>query len=149
MGERAAASGSEILVPAGKTMQVEVSRLGYKTVVVPVNDKTLVRAIALEPLRVRVLLTIDQKAGTIELDGNIVGKLRDGAADAVEVPADGLSHSLAVVVGGKRTATLKFRTDPGERSQIEPIGNQEMLVVSSLGPAATIYGSAQTKECGV
>jgi serine/threonine-protein kinase len=144
--EGAAATGSEILVPAGKTVQVGVSRLGYKTVVVPVDGKTLVQAIALEPLQVRVLLATDQKVGAIELDGNKVGELRDGSADEVEVPADGLSHSLAVVVGSKRTVTLKFKTDPGERPQLEPIGNQELLVVSSLGPAATLYGSAQLKN---
>jgi serine/threonine protein kinase len=144
-----AANGGEISIPAGRTVEAEVSRLGYKTASVVLDGKVTAQTIALEPLATRVSLVTAEKSGTIELDGSKVGELSDGAADGVEVPTDGQSHTLAVVVGGKRTINLKFKTDPGAQPQLDPIGDQDVLVITNLGTAATIYGSPQIKNPGM
>ena len=141
-----AASGGDISIPAGQTVRAEVSRLGYKTTAVSLDGKVATQTVALEPLAARVSLATGEKSGTIELDGNPVGELSNGATDGVEVPADGESHALSVVAGGKHTINLRIKTSPGGRPELDPIGNQDVLVVASLGTAATIYGGPQIKN---
>jgi serine/threonine protein kinase len=140
---------ANISVPAGKTVTVEVSRLGYTTARIQLDGKVVEQRIALEPQSVRITVATVEKSGDVQLDGNNVGTLVDGFIDGLNVPSDGKSHTLVLTVKGRRVANLEFQANPGERPLLAPIASKDMVVVSSLGTTATIYGGEQLKNAKI
>ena len=145
----AALSGNEVTVPGGRPVTVEVARPGYKSATVLLDGKASQQTVALEPWPARVSLSMADKSGTVELDGSKAGELSDGGAEGVEVPADGNVHTLAVTAGGKRVLSLGITAVPGEKPQLQPVSNHDVLAVASLGPASTVYGGEQLRNAQV
>jgi serine/threonine protein kinase len=133
-------ANGDIAIPADKIVLVQVSRLGYKTKTIQLDGKVKEQAITLEPLPIRISGTVGEKSGEIDLDGVKVGDLVAGSIDGVDVPVDGKSHTLLLTANGQRLATLDFTANPGERPHLNPIKGKDLVIVSSLGPGATIYG---------
>jgi serine/threonine-protein kinase len=139
-------SGGNIQVRPNEIVHAEISRLGYQSTTLALDGKATTQTVSLVPLETRVSVATGEKSGEVQLDGTKVGDLVDGSADDVRVPADGQSHSLALVAGGKRTVELKVKSAPGNRPELEPIGNQNVVVVTTLGTNGTVYGGAKLKS---
>jgi serine/threonine protein kinase len=145
----AVVNGTDVPVPPGQTVNLEIARPGYKTVLMALDGKSTNVSATLEALPVRVSLATGEKSGSVEMDGNKVTDLTDGLADGVEVPADGQSHTVAVVVARKRLITFSLKANPGERPQVDPVSNKDVLIVSELGKASTVYGGAQLRNAAL
>ena len=142
-------AGGDVAVAAGKVVTAEVSRIGYKTVTLQLDGKIPNATVPLQPLPVRITLNTGEKSGVVQVDGIKAEDLVDGAAEGLEVPADGKSHTLAVLSGGKQVLSLVFRSAAGERPRVDPLTSKDVLVVSGLGPDATVYGGDQLKNGGL
>jgi serine/threonine protein kinase len=138
-------SGGDVNVPAGKTVAVEASRPGYSTKTIQLDDKSKDQNILLEPLPLRLNASTGEKSGFIEVDGSR-SDLVDGSVDGLDIPSDGKSHTLVLSGGGKQLANLEFQANPGERPHLSPINSKDLIIISSFGPAATIYGGERLKN---
>ena len=130
----------EITVPADKIVLVQISRAGYKTKTIQLDGKTGEQGITLEPLPIRISGTVGEKSGEVDLDGVKIGDLVAGSIDGVDIPADGKSHTLLLSANSQRPISLDFTASPGERPHLSPFKSKDIVVVSSLGRAATVYG---------
>ena len=136
-------------MPAGKTVALAISHLGYKTKTIQLDSKATDQRIALEPQPVRVTVVTGGKSGSVELDGNKAGDLVDGEIDGLDIPTDGNSHTLKISSDGHPLATLKFQANAGERPHLDPVGDKGIIVVAGLGPSFTIYGGERLKKAAI
>ncbi len=141
----AGVSGNEVTVPAGRMVTVEVSRAGYRTAKLMLDGRTTQQTAVLEALPVRVSLALGAMRGEVALDGKKVGELGDGAFE-VDVPADGNSHTLALLAGNKRMGGLVVKASAGMKPELEPISDNDVLTVASMGSATTVYGGEQLRN---
>ena len=140
-------SGGQFSVPPGKSVSLEVSHLGYKSQTIQLDGKSTVPPIVLEPQPIRIAITTLEKSGSVQLDGNAAGDLTDGSIDELDVNPDGNSHTLVLTGGGRQLANLQFDAKPGERPHLTSMKSRDMIVTSTLGPAATIYyGGGQLRN---
>jgi serine/threonine protein kinase len=123
---------------------VNVSRLGYKTKQVPLKADSDGR-ITLDPEPVLLSVETSDKGGAIEIDGQKID-LPDGSLEAHELIPDGKSHQLSVVPKGGRPFTINFQSSPGQRPKISSLDTNDVFVITSLGPEATVYGGNQVRN---
>jgi serine/threonine-protein kinase len=132
-------SGNTVQVPAGGTVTIEVSRLGYKTKAIQVTDATR-QEIKLDPEPLHLSVETPEKEGAVELDDKKIGELSNGALEGCELPPDGVEHKLSVVARGRKLVTVGFQALPGAAPRLNPLTADDFLAVASLGPKATLYG---------
>jgi serine/threonine protein kinase len=127
------------------TAVVEVSRLGYKP-----NHTRLQQGsdghIVLEPEPIHLSVQTSETNGTVEIDGQKFD-LSEGSLEAPEITPDGKPHELSVVASGRRLFTIHFQARPGAPPQLSrPLDANDVFVITSLGPQATLYAGNQLKN---
>jgi len=143
-------SGGQVSIPPGKTVSLEVSYLGYKSQTIQLDGRTTVPPIVLAPEPIRIAITTREKSGSVLLDGSAAGDLTDGSIDELDVNPDGNSHTLVLTAGGRQLANLKFDAKAGERPRLTSMKSPDMIVISALGPTATVYyGGGQLQKPAV
>jgi serine/threonine protein kinase len=136
-----------VSVPAGGVVTIEASRLGYQTKSFSLNSNSPSELhVILDPEPMRISVSTAGHNGSVELDGHSIGELTDGSLDGIDVPSDGNGHTLGLVVNGRHVASFQVLIKPGQRPVLEPITARDMIVVSSLGSSATIYGGEQLQN---
>jgi serine/threonine protein kinase len=128
---------------AGAT--VEVAHLGYRTKRALVQQESDGK-IVLEPEPVHVSIQTSAKSGTVELDGRKISDLSQGSLDEFSLTPDGNSHKLTVIGQGKQLFAVDFQAVPGSRPQVTVLAANDLLVVTSLGDRATVYGGNLPKS---
>ena len=134
-----------VLVPAGGTVTVEVSHLGYKTKTTQLTDESR-QAVKLDPEPLRLSIETAEKDGAVELDNQKVGDLSNGSLDGYEFTPDGKPHTLSVLSRGRKLFTVAFQAIPGAAPRLTPLGAEDFFAVSSLGDKATIYGGKSLRN---
>ncbi len=132
-------AANKVLVPSGATLTAEVSRLGYKTKAVRLTGEPR-QAIKLDPEPLHLSVETVEKDGAVELDGQKIGVLLNGALEGYELPSDGNSHTLSVLARGKTRFTVAFQALPGAAPRLSPLAVDDFFAVSGLGGSATLYG---------
>ncbi len=144
-------AGGDFTVPVNGSLSVEVSHIGYQARTVKVTPAPAHVTIVLDPLPVRITLATSEKDGEVEIDGKPAGVLVDGSIDGIDVPADGATHTLVLVVDRRRTLAVEFQANPGHRPvlmRFKP-SPKDMLLVASMGSSATVYGGAELKDAAI
>jgi len=134
-----------LLVPAGGTVAIEVSRPGYKTKAMQLTDQPR-REIKLDPEPLRLSIVTPQKDGVVELDDNKIADLTNGEMESYELPPDGHEHRLSVLARGRSVLTVAFQALPGAAPRVSPLSAEDFLAVASLGANATLYGGKLLKN---
>jgi serine/threonine-protein kinase len=134
---------SDGVAKAGAT--VEVSRLGYKTKQVQVQQESDGKVV-LEPEPLRVSLLLSTKGGTVELDGHAVSELSDGSVGEYSLTPDGNSHKLQIVLPGKQSCTVEFQSVTGSLPQITAVDARDFIIVSTLGDKAKVFSGSGVKN---
>ncbi len=146
-------AGGDFILPASGTVEVEVSHIGYQNRTVRLNGAERNLTVALSRFPVRITVTTGANSGYLQVDGDKVADLVDGSIDGVDLPANGERHTLALVVNGQSITSLEFESKPGQRPALSaiknPAGLDKMIVVSSLGQTATVYGEEQLKDASI
>ena len=123
-------------VPIGTT--IEVSHLGYKTRQVQIKSDSDARVL-LEPEPLHLSVHTSANGGTAELDGQRIADLTDGSLE-YDLTSDGAAHQLTVSTNGKPVFTVNVQASPGQQPQVSGADENDLLVVTSLGNHATLYG---------
>lgn len=134
-----------VLVPAGGTVTIEVSRLGYKTKTMQLTSQPR-QEIKLDAEPLRISIETSEKDGAVELDDQKVGDLSNGVLENYELAPDGNEHKLSVVVRDRRLFTLAFQAIPGAAPRLNPISANDFLAVAGLGANTTLYGGNSLKN---
>lgn len=132
-------------VPAGAT--VEVSRLGYKTRQVQIQNDGDGR-VALEPEKFHLSLHTSGTTASAELDGQKVGDFSDGSLD-YDLTPDGTVHTLNVSENGKHLFTLVVQSSAGQLPRVTGLDANDLLAITSLGPQAALYGATTLGDAHV
>ena len=130
-------------VAVGST--IEVSRLGYitqRTQIQPGFDGKIV----LEPEPIHLLVQTAAKSGTVALDGLKISDLIDGSMYEYNLVPDGKRHTLTVTAEGKQLFAVGFQAVVGSRPQDVTLDAKDLLVVTSLGDSATVFGGSLLKS---
>jgi len=123
-------------VPLGAT--IEVSRLGYKTKQIQIQQASDGK-ITLEPAALHLSVHTSSTGGSAELDGQKIADFADGSLE-YDLTPDGLPHKLSVSANGKQIFGLGVQASPGQQPQVTGVDANDVLVVTSLGKDATLYG---------
>ena len=146
-------AAGDISIPEGTTLKVGISRLGYESRVITLDHDARNQTVELAPLPIRISVAEAENSGAVELDGINAGSLTDGSIEGLDVTADSKGHTIAVVAGGKRVARLEFQAMPGQRPRVSsinlPAKSNGVIIVSSLGSAATVYGGKNLKNAQI
>lgn len=127
---------------------IEVSYPGYKPKkfqVQPDFDGKIV----LEPEPVRLSIHTSEAVGDVILDGNKIDELEEGSIDEVEIPADGNVHKLSLGRRGRTLLTVEIQTPAASQPKVNSVDANDLLVITSLGNQATVYGGKQLQNVQV
>ncbi len=143
-GSQPVANGTVSLVP-GKSVTVEVSRLGYKTKSVEVRQASDAN-VALDPEPLHLSIQTSEKSGTVELDAKKIADLADGNMDGYDFVPDGYSHELTVSEQGKQLFAVQLKAVPGALPQVDAFDAKGLFLITSLGDGAKLYAGSQLKN---
>lgn len=118
---------------------IEVSRLGYKSRQVQIKSDSNAKVV-LEPEPLHLSVHTSTNGGTAEFDGQKIADLSDGSLE-YDRRTDGTAHKFTVSANGKPVFSLNVQASPGQQPQISGMDENDLLVVTSLGNHATLYGS--------
>jgi len=121
---------------------IEVSHLGYKTRQVQLLQDADAK-VALTPEAVRLSIHTSEPAGSVEVDGQKIGDLADGALDEYELPADGKTHRIRVTTRDKKLFAVAVEVPAGGQPRVTSLDATDLFAVSSLGTRATWYAGSQ------
>jgi serine/threonine protein kinase len=132
-----------VSVIPGKSVAIEVARLGYKTKRVEVRQAGD-GDIVLDPEPLHLSIQTAEKSGTVELDDHKIADLSDGNLDEYDLPTDGNEHVLIVRTRGKSLFTVELKATPGSLPNVnDPNVNNfsasGLFVITSLGNSAKVY----------
>jgi len=137
-----------VSVPAGGTVTIEVSRLGYKTKSLQLTAEAR-QEIKLDPEPLRLSIQTPEKDGVVELDDKKIGDLANGEMENDGLLPDGNEHKLSVLARGKRLFTVEFQALPGSAPHLSPLSANDFLAVASLGANAMLYGGSMVRNVRV
>ena len=119
---------------------IEVSHLGYTTKQVQIQRQSDANVL-LEPEPLHLAVHTSATGGTADLDGQKIADLTDGTLE-YDLPTDRLAHQLTVSANNKPIFTLNIQAPAGQQPQITGVDGNDLIVVTSLGNHATIYGGS-------
>ena len=125
-------------VPAGTT--IEVSRLGYKTRQVLIQSESDGK-VSLEPAPLHLSIHTSGSGGSAELDGQKIADIADGSLE-YDLPSDAVPHKLTVSENRKQLFAFNVQGAAGQRPQVTGFDASDLLVITSLGKDATLYGKS-------
>jgi len=129
--------------PIGAT--VEVTHLGYTSSKPILINSDADGKIVLEPAPLHLLIHTAETAGNVELDGNNIGDLTDSELDA-SVPADANTHKFVLKTPGRILFSIDLQTSVAGQPHVTTFDARDLVMVTSLGNRATVYGGAQLKN---
>ena len=129
--------------PIGAT--IEVTHLGYTSSKPILINSDADGKIVLEPAPLHLLIHTAETAGDVELDGQKIGDLTDSELDA-SVPADANTHKFVLKTPSKTLFSIDLQTSVGGQPHITAFDARDLVIVTSLGNRATVYGGAQLKN---
>ena len=119
---------------------IDVTRLGYKTKQLQIQSDSDGKVV-LQPEPIRFSVHASGKAGNAELDGQKVADLVDGSIE-YELTPDSAPHKIAAHVDGKELFTMDVALSVGQQPRITALSGKDVLVITSLGTDAALYGAA-------
>ena len=136
-------SSGMITIPAGRSVAVEVARLGYRKKQIqltagPPQQITL----DLEPVIISVELS--QAGAGVELDGRKVVDVNNGAV-RFEMTPDRNTHEIRIVQNEKSLLKAEFTALPGALPLVQQLDSPAYLAVSTLGDTGSLYSPGLTK----
>jgi serine/threonine-protein kinase len=138
--------GKEITNAAATTgATIEVSHLGYRTAQVRLNNDGDGK-VTLQPEPVRLSVQTSANVGAVELDNQKIGDLTEGVFNEYDLSPDGNAHTLTVKVPGRSLFTVELQASAGGQPRVTSLNANDLLVISSLGGHATVYGGNQIKS---
>ena len=131
-------------VKRGSTANVSVAQVGYVTenrTVTPDADTTL--AIDLRPEPLHISVSTSEPSGSVFLDGNPQGDLQDGEWFH-EFPLKDSEEEHVLSGKGKAGELFKisFKAAAAKTPLVDPVKSKDIIVASSLGKEAILYGSS-------
>jgi serine/threonine-protein kinase len=125
-------------VPAGTTL--EVSHLGYKTKQVQIQNESDGK-VSLEPEPLHLSIHTSGSGGSAALDDQKIADITEGSLE-YDVPSDAVPHKLTVRENGKLLFAFNVQGAAGQQPQVTGFDASDLLVISSLGKDATLYGKS-------
>jgi hypothetical protein len=124
---------------------IEVSHLGYRSKQVQLQQESDGKVV-LVPEPVRLSIHTSESLGKVELDGQKVADLTEGALDDYALPSDGASHWVTVTARGRTIFSVEMQVAPAAQPKITNLEGEDLFAVTSLGSQATWYGDDQIKN---
>ncbi len=131
-------------VKKGATVHLSVSRLGYVS-----ESKTLganadqALTVELKPEPLHITLSTSEPSGTVFLDGTAQGTLQDGEwSRDLPLSADEEQHELSARGKAGVLFKIRFKAAAAQTPAVDPVKGKDIIVASSLGKDAVLYGSA-------
>ncbi len=131
-------------VKKGSPVHLSVSHLGYVTEnrTVEANADTSLE-VALKPEPLHITVATSEPSGTVFLDGATQGDLQDGEWSS-DFPFKDKEeeHELSASAKGAELFKIRFKAAAAQTPAVDPVKSKNIIVASSLGKDAVLYGSA-------
>jgi serine/threonine-protein kinase len=130
-------------VKKGATVHLSVSRLGYvpENRTVEANTDTSLE-VALKPEPLHISVATSEPSGTVLLDGATQGTLQDGDwSGDLPFKDNEEEHELSASGKGGELFKIRFKAAVAQTPAVDPVKSKDIIVASSLGKDAVLYGS--------
>ena len=138
------AQSGTVELSASITYDIVVSRPGYVTHRELGKRATKNWNFVLDPEPLRLTFATSAKSGKLVVDGAEKSQLQDGALQDLQLPADGIEHTVVLQGASGEVLSFSFTAKPGELPLIGNLKPQDLIAVSSLASNAIVYSGGSS-----